>query len=78
MKIKYYIVIVFLILIGFIAIFQVKLGLQYSEWITSSAMIGATVAALITAVIALGVSDKPSRKVRFEVNIEVTKSQVIR
>ena len=71
MKRKYYLFLIVLFSILAILIVVLKGYLELSNWITASATLGASFAALATGVIALGVADKPLRFVKFTVKTEV-------
>lgn len=71
MKWGYYLCLVILLLIFLGFIMVLNKHLEFSTWITTSATFLASFAALVTAVIALGLANKPSRFVRFEVETEV-------
>ena len=76
MKTKYYLFLIALFSILAILITLLKESLELSGWITISATFGAAFAALGTGVIALGVTDKPLRFVKFTVKMEVNAQHI--
>ena len=76
MRCRYYNFLIGLFLIFAVVIILLKKDLQYSNWITTSATLVATFAALSAGVIALGVADKPPRFIKFEVETEIDKQNI--
>lgn len=76
MKPKYYLFLIVLLSILLALIVMLRGHLEFSSWITTSATIGATFAALMAGIIALGVGDKPLRFVKFTVKVEVDRQKV--
>ncbi len=76
MKRIYYILLISLFLIFFIPILVLEQYLEFSNWITASATIGATFAALAAGIIAIGTADKPPRFLKFTVKTKVDKKNV--
>jgi len=74
MKTRYLCFIVIVVVIYFVLFFLLKTYLPFSGWITASATLGGTFAAIITAIIALGIADKPPKVVKFTLNIKVNKN----
>lgn len=77
MKRIYYILLISLAILLIFFILVIKQYLEYSDWITASATIGATFAALAAGIIAIGIADKPLRFVEFTVKTEVDKENIV-
>ncbi|KKL74887.1 hypothetical protein LCGC14_2060440, partial [marine sediment metagenome] len=73
---RYWLSLIILLLIFIILILWLKGYLKFSNWITTSATLGAIFVALASAIIALGIADRPPRVVKFTMKTEVDKQHL--